>query len=288
MPQDFASRYHDTLIRRLRSVPSKTQSAARNFDRVQLLQLLRTHRAPEPLAHDLAMTAEQSGLTDMTLALACALDRRMRSAPLNIVDATAFLLSGPNGVGKTAVAAKIAAHARFSNRKVALIGADAEGAGAAARLQTFASHLGAEIVIAESADAIVTNVARLCANDALAIVDTIGFDPRHSKMRSAFAALAAIDGIEPLGILSATGDAEEVGEMALSLGQLGAKRIVVTGLDLARRHGALLSAAAQGLALAHVTRSPFVAGGLETLTPLSLARLLIDGASGDADEGSAQ
>jgi len=36
-----------------------------------------------------------------------------------------------------------------------------------------------------------------------------------------------------------------------------------------------------------VTRSPYVAGGLETLTPLSLARALIESA-GDADRGGAQ
>jgi hypothetical protein len=55
-----------------------------------------------------------------------------------------------------------------------------------------------------------------------------------------------------------------------------------------RRFGALLAAATQGAALAHTTRSPFVSGGLETLTPLSLARLLIEAGSGDADSGSSQ
>jgi len=288
IPQDFSARHRDSLIRRLRHGTATTEAAARSFDRAQLLQLLRAHRAPDALAHDLAMIAEQSGLSDMTLALACALDRRMRAAPLDIVNATAFLLTGPNGAGKTATAAKIAAHARLSGRKVALIGADAEGAGAAARLQTFALHLGADFVLADSADAIVKSVARACGGDALAIVDTMGFDPRQSKMRAAFAALAAVDGIEPIALLSSSCDAEEAGEMAASLAQLGAQRLIVTGLDLVRRLGALVSAASQGLALAQVTRSPYVAGGLETLTPLSLARLLIAADARDADQGSPQ
>ncbi len=68
---------------------------------------------------------------------------------------------------------------------------------------------------------------------------------------------------------------------------LGARRLIVTGLDIARRAGALLAAASQDLNLAYVTRSPFVAGGLETLTPLSLARLIVE-TSGHADRGSAQ
>ncbi|MGZ5940335.1 MAG: hypothetical protein ACXWLD_09975, partial [Rhizomicrobium sp.] len=55
-----------------------------------------------------------------------------------------------------------------------------------------------------------------------------------------------------------------------------ARRLIVTGLDLARRAGAVLAAATQDLPLAHVTRSPFVASGLESPTSLSLARLLLD------------
>jgi len=43
-----------------------------------------------------------------------------------------------------------------------------------------------------------------------------------------------------------------------------------------------LAAAAMtpGLSVGFVTRSPFVAGELETLTPLALARLLVENAEG--------
>jgi flagellar biosynthesis protein FlhF len=287
-PQDFADKYHDGLIRRLRGEKSDGAPKSRNFDRAQLLELLRLHRAPDSLAHDLAKTAQQSGLSDMTLALACALDRRMHSQPLDVPSCNALLLLGPNGAGKTAVAAKIAAHARLTHRSVRLIAADAQGAGAVARLETFGNHLGAETVVADSADAIVKAIAKAAKDRYLAIVDTAGFDPRHSKLRTAFAGVAAIDGIETAGVVSACGDAEEVGEITQALLQLGAKHLIVTCLDLARRLGAVTAAATRGLALAHVTRSPYVAGGLETLTPLSLARLLIDAGSGDADTGSTQ
>lgn len=287
-PQDFAGKYHDGLIRRLRAGKTDAPSASRSFDRAHLLELLRLHRAPEALVHDLAKTAEQSGLSDMTLALACALDRRMQCKPLDVSSANALLLLGPNGAGKTAVAAKIAAHARLTHRTVRLIAADAHGAGAVARLEAFGNHLGAETIVAESTDAVVKAIAKAAKDRTLAIIDTAGFDPRHSKMRTAFAGVAAIDGIETVGVVSALGDAEEIGEIAASLSQLGAKHLIITGLDLSRRLGALTSAAIRGLPLAHVTRSPFVAGGLETLTPLSLARLLIDAGSGNADTGSAQ
>jgi flagellar biosynthesis protein FlhF len=195
-------------------------------------------------------------------------------------------LCGPPGAGKTATAAKIAAHARLSGRAVHLIAADAAGAGAVARLETFASHLSAEIFVAENASTLEKRVADSISQAALAIVDTAGFDPRHAKSRTAFSALARIENLQTLAVMSATGDAEETTEMARALVTLGATRMVVTCLDLARRAGALLAAATQGAPLAHVSRSPFVAGGLETLTPLSLARLLIE--TERADRGSAQ
>ena len=82
-------------------------------------------------------------------------------------------------------------------------------------------------------------------------------------------------------------DAEEIVEIIGALATLGAGRLIVTCADLIRRLGTLVSAATSGLPLAHVTRSPYVAAGLETLTPLSLARALI-AIDRNADEGSAQ
>jgi flagellar biosynthesis protein FlhF len=271
-PASFETSYRDNLVKR---------------DRPQLLSILMKHRAPDALAHELAEAAEKSGLGDMTLALASALDRRMKTAPLDIMSSQALLLAGCPGAGKTAVAAKIAAHARLSGRNVEMIAADTTGAGAVARLETFSKHVGAELVIAESAELLSFAVANAAARNSFAIVDTAGFDPRHSKARTAFSALGRIDKVEIVGVVSAANDAEEAAEIAASLVTLGAKRIVVTGLDLARRAGGLLAAATQGADLAHVTRSPYVAGGLETLTPLSLSRHLIE-SSGGASRGSAQ
>jgi flagellar biosynthesis protein FlhF len=285
-PSGYEASYRDGLIRRLREPADANKRASRNFDRAELLSLLRAHRAPDGLAHQLAEAAEKSSLSDMTLALASALDKRMRSGPLDLLACPALLLCGPPGAGKTATAAKLAAHARLAGRSVQLIAADATGAGAVARLETFAHHLGADIVVADSATELERRVSEASSQSVLAIVDTAGFDPRHAKSRTAFSALAHIENLETLAILSATGDAEETTEIARALVTLGASRMIVTCLDLARRAGALLAAAAQGAPLVHVTRSPFVAGGLDTLTPLSLSRLLIE--TERADRGSAQ
>jgi flagellar biosynthesis protein FlhF len=278
--------YRENLMRRLRGMPQQHSKSA-PFHRAELLNILRGHRLPDALAHDLAKTAEQSGLKDMTLALACAIDRRMKSEPLDISKVQALLLVGPYGAGKTAVAAKVAAHARLTHRSVKLIATDAEGAGAVARLQAFGEHLHTHVVIAESAEELAAAIVDAAKENYLAVIDTAGFDPRNGKARTAFQALTVIEGVEALGVVSACGDAEEVQDICASLQTLGVQRLIVTGTDLARRFGALVAAACQSVPLAHVTRSPFVAAGLETATPLSLARTLIESAR-DANQGSTQ
>jgi flagellar biosynthesis protein FlhF len=288
LPPSFESEHRAALIRRLRGEPAKSTLTSRSFNRPELLRLLLGHRAPDGIAHDLAKTAEQSGLSDMTLALACALDRRMKIEPIDVAKNAAFLLVGPHGAGKTAVAAKLAAHARLTHRAVKLVATDTAGAGAVARLQTFAGHLEAPFVVAENVDALAKITAECTSESFLAVIDTAGFDPRNGKARAAFSALGKIEGVEALGVISAAIDAEETSEIVGALASLGARRLIVTGLDIARRLGALVAAATGPLRLAQVTRSPFIAAGLETLTPLSLARALIESGARDANQASAQ
>jgi flagellar biosynthesis protein FlhF len=281
---DFETSYRTGLIHRLRNAQTSETLAARNFNRAELLQILRGHRAPDALAHALAEAAEKTALTDMTLALASALDKRMKMAPIDIAKSEGLLLTGLNGAGKSAAAAKIAAHARLSGRAVKLVATDTNGAGAIARLETFAGHIDVPFAVSENADELAKIIGECAKENTLAVIDTAGFDPRNAKARNAFAALAKIEHIEAIGVVSAACDAEEAADISQSLTSLGARRIIVTGLDITRKLGALAAAATQSAALAHVTRSPYVAGGLETLTPLSLSRALIE----HADKGSAQ
>ena len=272
---DFDADYRNALIRRLRDKPAK--SGRRRFDRSELLASFARHRLPDALGHALAEASAKTNVSDMTLALAAAIDARMKTAPIDFANAKAFMLVGPNGVGKTAVAAKLAAHAKLAGRTVTLIAGDVAGAGAVARLNAFAEHLDAAIVTADSAFVLASTTGDAVAQGTLAIIDTAGFDPRQPKIASVYAALTKIESVEPVGVLSALTDAEEAAEIAAALARIGVARLIVTAVDLARRAGALAAAAmTPGISLAHVTRSPFVAGGLETLTPLALSRLLAE------------
>jgi len=273
---DVDADFRDAMIRRLRDKPA-AKPGRRRFDRSELLGSFARHRLPDALGHALAEASAKTNVSDMTLALAAAIDARMKSVPIDFPNAKAFLLVGPNGVGKTAVAAKLAAHAKLAGRNVTLIAGDVAGAGAVARLNAFAEHLDATIATADSAFALASLTGDAVAQGTLAIIDTAGFDPRQPKIAAVYAALAKIESVEPVGVLSALTDAEEIAEIASALAHIGVTRLIVTAVDLARRAGALAAAAmTEGVGLAHITRSPFVAGGLETLTPLALSRLLAE------------
>jgi flagellar biosynthesis protein FlhF len=181
------------------------------------------------------------------------------------------MITGPQGAGKTTVAAKLAAEARMAGRAVRLIATDSEAAGAIARLEEFAQAVDAEISVIETGEALKSAIADARETDTLLIVDSRGFDPRADSAWRDFLALAK-SGIEVIAVISALSDAEEAAEMATALKALGAKRLVITGADLTRRRGALLALAASGLTLAGLSRSPYLADGLVPVTPVALAR----------------
>jgi flagellar biosynthesis protein FlhF len=269
----FETRFHENLLARLRGgTPNETQRGAA-FDPAALAAILRSHRTPEPFVKGLVEEAELSGLADMTLALATALDKAMRIDPIDADHRGAILLMGPPGAGKTAVAARLAAQHCLAGTPVVLAATDLEAAGQVARLESFAACLNVEIMRVSGPAMLGDAVLRANESQALLIADTGGCDPRES-LPPALMSLLSAGRMDLVGILSATGDAEEAGEIAAALVKLGAARLIVTGLDLSRRKGSLVAIALSGAAIAHVTSSPYLADGLETLTPMALARML--------------
>src|SRR5207302_5118945 len=81
----FEARYRERLMAKLRMEPSLDGTAAPSvrFDRTTLLGILRAHRMAEKLSSDLVESAALSAIDDMALALASALDKRMRTHPID-------------------------------------------------------------------------------------------------------------------------------------------------------------------------------------------------------------
>jgi len=103
-------------------------------------------------------------------------------------------------------------------------------------------------------------------------VERSSFNPRNLKARTAFGCVGERADVATIGVISALADAEEISEI---ISAFRLSRIIVTGLDMARRFGALAAAVTQGARLAHVTRSPKQDAALGTLTPRALADMLL-------------
>ena len=87
----------------------------------------------------------------------------------------------------------------------------------------------------------------------------------YIKAANAEPVLVIPAGIDPI-------DAEDISEV---FSKLGAHRFIATRLDTARRYASIITAARPGkLALAATSSSPYVASGLDTATPLGIARIM--------------
>jgi flagellar biosynthesis protein FlhF len=210
--------------------------------RTRLAAAFRIHRLPELLAADLIRAAGDG--MDAEHALAAILQTRLKAQSIDLGHVRGILLVGPSGAGKTAVAAKIIHAAR-------LIGRTTELARASDGLALFRSGT---------------------HPDRLTVMEADGFNPLNSRAAAAFAALGDTPGVETIGVVSSLSDAQDVSDMVQAF---RFRRVIVTGLDMARRMGGLCAAALQGARLAHVTRGARPESGLDAIDAGDLASQLL-------------
>lgn len=247
------------------------------------MRALHDHGAPLGVIDRLFDHLVDSEGTDGATALAAALDRQYRFAPLALAavgakparGAKPIMLVGPPGGGKTVTAAKLATGAILHRRAVELISADATRAGGAEQLAALAAILEAPLKLAADARALGAAVASGVPG-ALMLVDTPAVDPFAPRDMAALAELALAASAEMVLVLAAGGDPLESADIAAAFAALGVQRMLATRLDLARRYGGLLAAASAPLAFAGAGIAPAIADGLIALDAPTLAGLLLD------------
>jgi flagellar biosynthesis protein FlhF len=254
--------------------PARPRAAL--LDRIRCA--LEDHGTPEPIVARLANAARISGADTAEIALAAALDDCFRFAPLSEKEARKpVMLIGAPGAGKTVTAAKIAARATLGRHGAALISTDTVRPGGVEQLQGFATLLEVPLQTARTPAELRDAVAD-CRFGDMVIIDTAGVNPYGEDELEEIGALIAASGAEPVLVLAAGGDARESAMLAEAFGPLGAGRLLLTRLDLARRLGSLLAAAdAARLRFSSVSTAPGAAAALVPLNPVSLARLLLPG-----------
>ncbi|WP_170979230.1 hypothetical protein [Roseomonas sp. HF4] len=203
-----------------------------------------------------------------------ALAGRLGFAPLPEARDRPVMLVGPPGAGKTLTCAKIAARMVLAGTQPVIVTTDGQRAGAAAQLAAFTGVLGLTLAVAQSAAALGKALARRMRGQPV-LVDTAGCDPFDAPQAVALRGLAAAAGAELVLVLPAGLDAAEAADLARAFALIGARHLVPTRLDSARRLGAVLAAAEAGpLLLTEAGIGPEVVDGLEPLSPARLAARL--------------
>lgn len=235
--------------------------------------------AAMPLAEKLLRAASALAVDAPVMVLAAALDATYRFRPLPERDASPpLMLIGPPGSGKTVTVAKLAARAVLNNRPVHVVTTDTMRAGGIDQLAAFTRILNIDLQTALDAESLgdAITAVHLSEPDALTLIDSAGVNPFDRDQVADLERLISAAPAEFVLVLPAGTDVEEAAETARIFGRLGAKRLLVTRLDAARRLGSILVAAeAADLAFCDLSTRPHVADGLSPINPVGLARLLL-------------
>lgn len=228
------------------------------------LEGLRWHGVPPPLA-------AQLGHGDPTAALV----RHFRFARLDLTHGSLpILLAGPPGAGKTLTTARLATRLVLQGASPLVISADGDRAGAAEQLAAFTRLLGLVLIVAPDPVGIARALARREAG-APVLIDAPGIDPFSATAQAGIATLAGAAGARIALVLPAGQDPAEAADSAAAFAAAGATALIATKLDVTRRMGGILAAAAS-LPLAEAGIGPGAADGLVPFTPdLLAARLAV-------------
>ena len=233
------------------------------------------HGIPEPIAARLAGCTTSPGLAQ-------ALTRVLRFDDLPVCSAGGefgrpMLLAGMPGAGKTLAIARLATRFVLSGIQPTVITADGRRAGAAEELAAYTRLLGLNLLVASTPATLGRALGSLAGKaPAPILIDTSGINPFAAQDVDALAALVqAVDAV-PVLVMQAGLHADEAAEQARAMASLGMHHLLPTRLDMVRRLGSVLAAAAGAdLALTEAGVGPGATDAFVRLTPAYLAGRLL-------------
>jgi flagellar biosynthesis protein FlhF len=238
----------------------------------RLLAVMTHHELPEPLARRLLAAAARAGEGPLETTLGHALLVVFRFAPA-ATQPEPLLLCGPPGAGKTASIAKLAAAAALAGRPVGVVCADTARAAGIEQLAALLAPLELRPEPAPDLASLRSAVAR--AGGAQLLIDSPGFNPFRPADLGLLSGLLEASRAVPVLVLPAGLGVADCTEIGHTYAALGARHLLATKLDAARRLGGLLAAADAGLAFAEAGIGRTIGQGLSALSARGLARLLL-------------
>lgn len=274
--EHIESRLEHELRERLRVFQPARDTGDRVDPAAAIAPALAYHRVPDAVAAQLNGISGEASANSAAAALAHALERTIGCGALPLKPARPVVALGAPGHGKTTALARLAAQSAAAGHPVVLITLDTGKAGAVTQIETYGGLLKARVEICEDASQL-SRIVESCPPEAAVFVDTPGFNPWSAAEVAEARNWVRSSGGEPVWIVSAETGADDMAEAAGIYRGLGARRLIATKLDTARRLGGVAAALAAGpLALAGTISSPFLAHGVETPNHLRLARRILE------------
>ena len=241
-----------------------------------IVEALTRHGIPSRISNQLMDKISQLTIEDVDTALATSMDQVFNFQQLPSADVQdIYMLIGLPGAGKTVTTAKLAARAVMAGKKVNVISTDKIRAGGFEQLEAFTKIL--KIDLMSASDPASLQDAIMAGNsEHQTIIDCAGGNPfKSNDFKRQQDLIGAIDP-KVIMLLADGTDSLEASDLAEVYSELGAESLIVTRIDVARRHGSILSAAGGGnLNLCGIGVGPSVSDGLRPINPVSLARLLL-------------
>ncbi len=241
-----------------------------------LTDVMLRHSVPDEITDQIISCATVIGMDGADASLTASLEHLYSFRPLpKKASDTALMLVGPPGAGKTLAAAKLAARGVMAGLKIAVISTDTIRAGGIEQLSAFTKLLRIDLQKAGTPKDLRRELQAARGAHQI-IIDTGGMNPFDTEEMRDLARLIAAGDIEPVLTMPAGADADESGEIGRIYAAIGARSMLPTRLDIARRMGGILAAAHHGgLIFADASNTAQVADGLFALSPQRLSHLLM-------------
>ena len=236
---------------------------------------LMRHNVSAALAETMLGTVTHFADHDILIAFGAAMDKHFSFAPLFTEKSKPICLVGPPGAGKTLTIAKIAANRVLHKNRVGVITTDLTRAGAVEQLASLTRLLKIDLIEVEDPPAL-RDAIDTHKNGEVVLIDNTGRNPFSKGDMFDLRKMVSVTEMEPVLVLPAGLDAQEGIDMARAFMEVGARKMIVTKVDMTRRLGSMLSIAHEtGMQLSDMSISPKVTEPLQSINPVTLARLLL-------------